>query len=86
VQPLDFGALRLALAAGARLAAMGQVAPGLAALALILHRDLVPPAPAGAALFTVSLGLAVALDLQILLLLRLTAFWVGESALFGIAG
>lgn len=86
VQPVDFAALRLALAAGRRLAGMLQVAPGLAVLALLLHRDLVAPTLPAALLFTASLALGIVLDGQILLLLGMTAFWAGETALFGIAG
>lgn len=86
VEPVDFAALRLALAAARRLAAVVQVAPGALLLAIILRRDLVPPSPAAAALFTASAALGFVLEFQILLLLGMTAFWMGETALFGIAG
>lgn len=86
VQPVDFGALRLTLAAARRCAGLLQVAPGVVLLALLLRGHLVAPALPAGGLFAVSLALGIVLDFQILLLLGMTAFWVGETAVFGIAG
>jgi len=69
VQPVDFTALRLALAVARRLAGILQVAPGVLLLVLLLRGHLVAPALPTAGLFAVSLALGIVLDLQILLLL-----------------
>ena len=86
IQPLHPAAFRLAHAAAGRAAKVAQALPAALLLALLLQRDLVLPGVRHALLFAAAAVLGFALEFLIQFLIGLTAFWLGETVIFGIAG